>query len=228
MSRAARLMDLLQELRRRRAPVAAAELATTCGVSLRTLYRDIETLRDQGADIRGEAGIGYVLRPGFLLPPLMFTEDELEALALGSLWLSDRLNGPLAAASRSAVGKIAAVLPETRRESLAEAGLLVGPTCVEPSLDLPLVRQAIREERRLAVTYADKNDAPSERVIWPLALSFFDSVEIVVAWCELRNAFRHFRTDRMGSVSLLAERYPRRRRALLKEWRTAEGLPDAV
>lgn len=226
MSRATRLMDLLQELRRRRVPVSAAELAQASGVSLRTLYRDIETLRDQGADIRGEAGIGYVLRPGYLLPPLMFSEDELEALALGSLWLTDRLSGPLASASRSAVGKIAAVLPEERRASLTEAGLMIGPSSAVAPLDLPLVRQAIREERKVVIAYTDKADSATARTIWPLTLAFFDSVEIVVAWCELRQAFRHFRTDRIGSATLSGTRFPRRRRALLKEWRAAEGLPQ--
>ncbi len=118
MSRSQRLLDLIQVLRRHRRPVSGAVLAEKIGVSLRTLYRDIETLKAHGADIDGAAGIGYVLGPGFLLPPLMFTEDEIEALVLGSRWVSERADAPLGDAARNALVKIAAVLPEALRESL--------------------------------------------------------------------------------------------------------------
>src|SRR5438128_6875775 len=111
MSRSQRLLDLIQVLRRHRRPVTGAVLAEDVGVSLRTLYRDIETLKAQGARIDGEAGVGYVLRPGFMLPPLMFSEDEIEAIVLGSRWVADRTDAPLGNAARTALAKIAAVLP---------------------------------------------------------------------------------------------------------------------
>ena len=111
MSRAQRLLDLLQLLHRHRRPVTGQSLADELGVSVRTLYRDIATLQAQGAHIEGEPGLGYVLRPGFLLPPLMFSEEELSALVLGMRWVADRGDGPLARAARDATAKIAAVLP---------------------------------------------------------------------------------------------------------------------
>ena len=151
MSRSARLFDLLQALRRRRRPVTAQALAGELGVSIRTMYRDIATLQGQGADIRGEAGLGYVLTPGFMLPPLMFSADEIEALVLGSRWVAGRGDARLSAAARDALAKVAAVLPD-----------------------------------------------------------------------ELRRGFRHFRADRIISLAPTDERYPRRRQALLGEWRAKE------
>jgi predicted DNA-binding transcriptional regulator YafY len=227
LSRAQRLLDLIQVFRRHRYPVSGAALAEEVGVSLRTLYRDIETLRAQGARIDGEPGIGYVLRPGFMLPPLMFSEGEIEALVLGSRWVSERADNPLGEAARNALAKIAAVLPDDLKEGLDASSLLIGPG--EPiaagDAELPTIRDAIRRERKLRIKYADASGNDTQRIIWPIALAFFDRVRIVVAWCELRNGFRHFRTDRIGALKLSELRYPRRRPTLLKEWREKEGIP---
>src|SRR5712692_11642714 len=127
VSRAQRLLDLIQLLRRHRFPISGASLAQELGVSLRTLYRDIETLNAQGARIDGEAGIGYVLRPGFMLPPLMFSEEEIEALVLGSRWVAERADAPLSKAAANVLAKIGAVLPKDLRETLDDSGLLIGP-----------------------------------------------------------------------------------------------------
>jgi predicted DNA-binding transcriptional regulator YafY len=228
MSRSQRLLDLIQALRRHRRPVQGAVLAGEVGISLRTLYRDIETLRAQGAHIDGEAGIGYVLRPGFMLPPLMFTEDEIEALVLGSRWVSERTDTPLGDAARNALAKIAAVLPEDLKESLDASNLLIGPGAPLAAGDAELasIRAAIRNERRLQIAYADGNGRSTKRTIWPFALAFFDRVRVVVAWCELREDYRHFRTDRIVALKGIDRRYPKRRAALLKEWRRREGIPD--
>lgn len=227
MSRSQRLLELLQVLRRHRRPVSGSRLAGDLGVSLRTLYRDIATLQAQGASIEGEAGIGYVLRPGFVLPPLMFSDDEVDALALGLRWVADRADGSLADAAQDALAKIAAVLPPDRREEIDISTVLAGPGSKRPAdgVDLGLIRKAIRTERKLALTYQDAGGAVSERIIWPVALGFFDQVRVLVAWCELRQDFRHFRADRMAALVLAAERYPRRRRALLQEWRRAQAIP---
>src|SRR6478609_6850784 len=125
MSRASRLLELMELLRQRRTPIPAAELAERLDVSVRTLYRDIATLQEQGADIQGEPGIGYVLRPGFTLPPLMFTADEIEALVLGSRWVEVRGDARLGAAASNAVAKIRAVLPAELRDSVDAATLTV-------------------------------------------------------------------------------------------------------
>ncbi len=227
MSRAQRLLDLIQILRSHRFPVSGATLAADLDISLRTLYRDIATLQAQGASIEGEPGMGYVLRPGFMLPPLMFSEEEIEALVLGSRWVADRGDARLGAAARSALSRIAAVLPADLRETLDTTTLLVATAAPDAAWDaaLPELRQAIRGERKTRIDYVDAKGGESTRTIWPFALGYFDHVRIVAAWCERRRGFRHFRTDRIAAVAVTEQRYPRRRQALLKEWREAEGLP---
>jgi predicted DNA-binding transcriptional regulator YafY len=228
MSRAQRLLDLIQALRGYRRPVSGATLAEALGISLRTVYRDIETLKAQGAHIDGEPGVGYVLRPGFMLPPLMFSEEEIEAIVLGSRWVADRADAALGAAARNALAKIAAVLPQDLKVSLDTSSLLVGPgnAVAAGDAELPTIRLAIRTERKLRIFYVDGRGRDSKRTIWPFALAFFDRVRVVVAWCEIREGFRHFRTDRIRKLQFVDKRYPRRRRVLLKDWRATEGIPE--
>lgn len=226
MSRAARLLALVQALRRRRTPVTGAELADELGVSLRTVYRDVATLVGEGADIEGEAGVGYVLRSGFLLPPLMFRDEEIEALMLGSRWVAAQTDARLALAARDAIAKIAAVLPTDRRAALDEPTLLVPTKRRHPpeTVDLALLRRALREERKLALAYRDAEGRESRRVVWPVALGFMEETRVLAAWCETRGAFRHFRVDRMVTATIEDARPPRRRRSLVAEWRRAEGI----
>lgn len=226
MARSERLFDLLQVLRRHKRPVSGKILAEETGVSIRTLYRDIASLQALGAMIEGEAGVGYVLRPGFLLPPLMFTQEEIEALVLGSRWVIERADNHLSDAARSALSRIATVLPTDLRNDLEKSTLLIGPGTKLPNdvVDLKKLRKAIREERKLTIQYRDKIDAISIRTIWPFALTFFDTARILLGWCELRQGFRHFRTDRIISAEIQQERYPERRQILFKKWREAEGI----
>jgi predicted DNA-binding transcriptional regulator YafY len=228
VSRAQRLLDLIQLLRQHRRPVSGAVLADDLGISLRTLYRDIATLVAQGAHIEGEAGIGYVLRPGFMLPPMMFSEDEIEALVLGSRWVAERGDAELAKAAARVLTKIAAVLPEDLKSGIDESGLLVGPGEKIGSGDkeLAAIRLAIRTERKLQISYAGRDGSCTQRTIWAFALGFFDRARVVAAWCELRKDYRHFRTDRIAALKPLENRYPRRRQTLLKEWRALEGIRD--
>jgi predicted DNA-binding transcriptional regulator YafY len=228
MSRAERLLELMQNLRLRRRPVAGQALAEELGVSLRTLYRDIEALKAQGARIEGEAGFGYVLKPGFTLPPLMFTLDEVETLALGAHWVEGRVDEGLLKAARGALAKIAAVLPPERAEALDWPTMLAGAGAPgeRESASLPLVRKALGSGRKLRLDYVDKDGRSSARVVWPVALGFFDHARMLAAWCEAREAYRHFRLDRMAAVAVLDERPPKARRALLIDWRRAEGLDE--
>lgn len=227
MSRAERLLQLMQILRRHRHPVAGQDLAAELGISLRTLYRDIASLQGQGAHIDGAPGLGYVLRPGFTLPPLMFSDDEIEALVLGSRWVAERADPHLAAAARNALAKITAVLPAALRHEADSSALLVGPGKQAPPAGslLARIRGAIRAERKLTVRYRDLKEQDSERTLWPCAVGFFDQCLVMVAWCELREDFRHFRLDRIAELHVRDERYPRRRQALLREWRQQEGIP---
>jgi len=228
VSRAQRLLDLIQVLRRHRHPVSGAALAEATGVSLRTLYRDIDTLKVEGAHIDGEAGVGYVLRPGFMLPPLMFSEEEIEALVLGSRWVHQRADRALADAAANVLAKIGAVLPKDLRETLDDSGLLIAPG--EPiaagDAQLPKIRQAIRTERKIGISYRDKDGVPTRRTIWPFGVGFFEKTRVVMAWCELREDYRHFRTDRIVTLNVSERRYPRRRQAMLKDWREREASID--
>src|SRR5579859_149468 len=229
MARAKRLLDLIEILRRHRYPVTGAALADELKVSVRTLYRDIALLQGQGADIDGEPGLGYVLRPGFMLPPLMFSEDEIEALVLGSRWVADRTADlRLSAAARNALAKITAVLPADLRDTVDATALLIGPGNAPTAGEtgLPEIRQAIRDERKIEITYQDAQGAGTSRLVWPFAVAFFDHARIVCAWCELRQDYRHFRVDRIASLASTEDRYPRRRHVLMKEWReTLEPPP---
>lgn len=221
MSRAERLLQLLQVLRRYRHPVSGQVLADELGVSIRTLYRDIASLQAQGAMIEGEPGIGYVMKPGFMLPPIMFRSEELDALVLGMRWVADRCDKTLSSGALSALAKIAAVLPTELRRELEESSLLVGAPVTRPThaISPDLLRAAVRAERKLDITYVDASGIRSQRVVWPFALVYFDQARILMCWCELRADFRNFRSDRISNVEQLEERYPKRRSILLREWR---------
>ena len=218
----------MQLLRRHRFPVTGAVLSEALGISLRTLYRDIAALQNQGASIDGEAGMGYLLRPGFTLPPLNFTEEELEALVLGSRWVERRTDPRLAQAARDAQAKIAAVLPPDRRDELELTSLRIGPSSkvIEGNVDVALLRQAIRQERKVSVHYRDEKGRATRRVLWPVVLGYFEQVRILAAWCELRKDFRHFRADRMERAELMVDHYPRKRTELQRDWKVKQGIGE--
>lgn len=233
MSRSNRLFSLVEALRRYRYPVTAASLAEELGVSVRTIYRDIQTLIGQGATIEGEAGLGYVLKPGFLLPPLMFAESELEALGLGMRWVAQQEDTELARAARHVLAKVMAVLPPDLAAQVEGAGLLVPPTratvpetILPPSDLLAELRQALRQEQKLRINYRDREGQASERIIWPIALAFFRDTRVLAAWCEARQDYRHFRLDRIHGLEILPIRAPIRRRTLMIRWRRSLNIPD--
>lgn len=218
-NRAERLLQVLEILRRHRRPLAAARLAEETGTSLRTVYRDIEALRAQGAVIEGEAGVGYILRPGFLLPPLMFSRDELEALVLGTRLVAARADPALAEAAGKALGRIGAVLPEELRVFVDTSPLLVPGRLPGAGSDVMTeLREAMRREQKAEILYRSLAGEETRRVVWPLAMGFFESVQTLVGWCELRQGFRNFREDRIAECRVLEARFPRRRTALLREW----------
>jgi predicted DNA-binding transcriptional regulator YafY len=221
MRRADRLLRIIQLLRRHRRPVTGARMAQELEVSLRTLYRDIADLVTDGVPIRGEAGVGYVLGEGYDLPPLMFKADELEAIMLGLSWVKRRGDLSLQRAAEDVVAKVAAVLPEAMRNSLFDAPLLTPPSfgLVDESIDVGEIRSAIRVQQKLGITYQDEKGGATQRVIWPIAISYFDLQRLVVAWCELRQGFRHFRTDRIVQLRVLDDKYREPRLKLLARWK---------
>jgi predicted DNA-binding transcriptional regulator YafY len=225
MNKTERLFALLDALRGHRRPVPAGRLAEQLGVSLRTIYRDMHDLVAMGAPVEGEAGVGYVLRAGFFLPPLMFAEDEIEALVLGARWVQKQGDDVLAQAAAAALAKIATATPEDLRHTMADAGLLIFAGDGPRETALATIRKAIRRECRLMLDYTDERGTATRRVVWPFALAFLENKRLLAAWCELRGGFRHFRTDRIVAASMDDSRYPRRRHELVKAWRLEQNIP---
>lgn len=221
MSRAQRLLEVLQILRRHRYPVSGQYLAEELDISIRTLYRDIAILQGQGADIAGEPGIGYVLRPGFLIPPLMFSQTEMDAIMLGIRWVSTFADRSLSKAAIDALAKIAAVLPSEQRNNMGAVPLRVGAAAnpLFETEDLSIIRDAIRRERKVEISYRNSEGRQSSRTVWPFAIGYFPDCRIVVAWCEKRKAFRHFRTDRILACTVLDIPYARRRDEMFRTWK---------
>jgi predicted DNA-binding transcriptional regulator YafY len=220
MRRADRLFQIIQALRRARGVVTAEQLAEELETSKRTIYRDIADLMGQRVPIRGEAGIGYVLEAGFDLPPLMLTPDEIEAAVLGAQWVARRGDPALAKAAEDLIAKIAATVPERLRPYALEPTSATPPNwnAVPDALDMPLVRMHIRAGRKILLRYRDEQGRETERKVWPITIGYLDTVRLLIAWCELRNDFRHFRTDRVIAAEFLDERHPERLAALRRKW----------
>jgi predicted DNA-binding transcriptional regulator YafY len=222
MRRAERLFQIIQILRRsKRRPITATDIASELETSLRTVYRDISQLLAERVPIRGEAGIGYILEDGFDMPPLMLTGDEIEAAMLGAQWVMGRGDEALTRAARDLVAKIGAVVP-AHLKPLALDSTLVSPNwrrIEADAVDMQRVRAAIHAQTKIAIDYSDGIGRETRRVIWPFAVSYWDMVRVVVAWCELRKGFRSFRTDRVRGAEFTTERYPVPRTRLTAQWR---------
>ncbi|WP_017346181.1 helix-turn-helix transcriptional regulator [Pantoea sp. A4] len=225
--RAERLLNLLQIFYQHRYPVSGQRLAEELSVSLRTIYRDIGALRAQGADIQGEAGTGFILSRSHHLPPVMFTPEQLDALALGLRWVATHGDGEIAKAASEVTGKVRQNLPPQLQSLFDESTLLVGKrqNNVNNVENLNSLRNAIRQRRKIRVAYRDMMGNVSERTIWPFALGYFSSNIILAAWCEKRNSFRHFDLTRLTFIQILQDTYPHSRNILLRMWRSA-GLDN--
>lgn len=232
VARSTRLLALLQALRGRRHPVTAAALARELAVSERTIYRDLSELSSQGAPIKGEAGIGYVLGPGLFLPPLALTDEETEAVLLGLRYVDQRGDEVLTKAARDVRAKIIST-PSRESQAAVDVPLSIpgpgGAGFPDNTISLDVLRLAIRTQARLNIQYFDEKAWLTERIIWPIQLDFMDKARIVAGWCKLRTAFRFFRTDRIQEAKLL-DRYPVRRADLLRAFHRElrDAAPDRV
>jgi predicted DNA-binding transcriptional regulator YafY len=220
MRRADRLFQIIQVLRRSAQPVTAELLALELEVSKRSIYRDIADLIARRVPIRGEAGLGYVLERGFDMPPLMLTPDELEAAVLGAQWVAERGDPALAGAARDLIAKLEHAVPEVLRRCIAQPsiGAPVPLTRTIDGLDLGRARASIRAGRKLSLRYRDQAGAVSDRVVWPVVIGYAEAVRVLAAWCELRQGFRHFRTDRVLAAEFLDEAYDCSPRQLRVRW----------
>jgi len=219
MRKASRLFEIIQILRLARKPVTAADIAGQMEVSQRSVYRDIAALQAMRVPIEGGRGLGYILRPGFDLPPLMFSIEETEAIVLALALLDRTGDRELKQAAKRVNRKIAAAMtPSLRRTFDANALYAWGTTAPSEGIDLAVVRRAIRDEQKLAIAYRDESGRATERTIRPLALIYYSEAANIVAWCELRHALRNFRGERVKSSALVDDFFRGEGDTLRKAW----------
>ncbi len=221
MRRTERLLQIIQILRRHRHPVKGRDIAEELNISLRTVYRDIVELQAQKVPIEGEAGIGYVLSGEYDMPPLMLTADELEAAVLGARWVAMRSDPDLKRGAEDLLAKISSVMPEKLKPLIFESGVepVQFVNLKEDSCDVSIIRQAIRERRKLIMRYTNEKDETVDRIIWPFLVSYSETARFICAWCEVREDFRTFRTDRVDSLTLSNDKFPERVPVLRKRWK---------
>jgi predicted DNA-binding transcriptional regulator YafY len=219
MRRADRLFEIIQLLRRMKL-ARARDLAEKLEVSERTIYRDIRDLMASGVPVEGEAGVGYMLRGGYDLPPLMFDKQEIEALVLGVRIVESWADAELAEAAGNVIAKVEAVIPERLRRHIAETALLAPPDhYTEPiSIDPGDLRRAVNGRLKIRFRYRDLEDRRSERTVRPLALAFYGPVWLLASWCELRQDFRSFRLDRISDLAVLQETFPPERGKTIQDF----------
>ena len=222
MTRSERLLAIVQTMRGRHVSVTAAALASEFVVSERTIYRDIAVLVSRGAVIEGAAGFGYMLKPGNFLPPMTFAPDEADAIVLGLRYVMRRGDAALSDGARSAMAKIAEVMPDDAANRAHSNGLVVGPAGSQEGEVIATIRSAIRLGRKLTFAYTDAEGRSSSRIVWPVVLGFFDNVEMLAAWCETRGAFRHFRTDRIQGEQMTDQPIPLGSNRLMSSYREVE------
>jgi predicted DNA-binding transcriptional regulator YafY len=215
------MFEVIQVLRGARKPLTAETIAERLEVNKRTIYRDIAALQAMRIPIEGEAGIGYVMRRGFDLPPLMFDADEVEAIVVGLALLRRTGDAGLQRAAASVGTKIAEVLPQEHEQSLDTRMLHVSTWGASvPGIDMKALRRAIREERKIRLGYLDAGNQPTQRIVRPIGLVYYVEVAVLAAWCELRDDFRHFRVDRIAALKLLSDRFAGQGNGLRALWET--------
>lgn len=200
--------------------MTAARLAARLEIGPRTIYRDIATLQARGVPIEGEAGIGYVLRKGYELPPLAFTTEEIEAIAVGVRMVRRLRDQTLDQASASVLSKLATELPDRARRALLEPRIWVsdGSAARPQGVDQAMVREAIRDQRKLSITYRDKAERRTRRTIWPIAMVYYVDATLIAAWCERRRDYRHFRVERVVACRQLGDSYASEAERVLAGW----------
>jgi predicted DNA-binding transcriptional regulator YafY len=220
MRRADRLFDIIQALRTTPHPVTAAALAEQLEVTVRTIYRDIAALQGSRVPIEGAPGLGYVLRRGFDLPPLMFTTEEADAIAIGVRLLRRLRDAKLQQAAESVLAKLAVVVPQPLQQHLVSAPIYVSDGDAPPvtGVDPAALRVAIHDARKVAIAYIDERGRHTHRTICPVAMAYYVDATLLGAWCELRNDFRNFRVDRISNARLLDEQFLAESGKLMAEW----------
>ena len=227
MRRTDRFFEIIQLLRSTSRPLTARRIAEDLETSSRTIYRDIAALQSMRVPIEGEAGVGYVMRSGFDLPPLMFSAEETEAIMVGLALVKRTGDVGLQRSALSVGRKIAHVLPTEQVTPIVNGALKVSPSeAIPPSrIDLRSTRDAIRNEEKLQITYCDLEDKRTYRRVWPLAIIYYIELIVLAAWCELREDFRHFRADRITACSLTGDRFVGQGEPMRARWSGLHTMP---
>ena len=213
MRRTARLFEIIQILRGESRSITAEKIAELLEVSTRTIYRDIAALQAMRTPIDGEAGIGYLMRSGYDLPPLNFDAEEIEAIVVGLSLLSRTGDSGLLKAASRITAKIDKVRENTQSLHVSNWGAHAPKT-----IDMSELRQAIREEQKIHITYSNDDNNRSKRTILPIAIVYYIEVIVLAAWCELRKDFRHFRVDRISNYELLEDYFIGQGESLRNAW----------
>ncbi|URK17975.1 YafY family transcriptional regulator [Thalassospira sp. GO-4] len=204
-------------------------MAEELEVSERTIYRDIRDLAASGVPVEGEAGVGYILRDGYDLPPLMFDADEIEALVVAARMVQSWTDPQMARAAGDALTKIEAVLPEKMRGLIGGVPIAVAEIAQEPiSISMPDLRRAIRERNLIDIDYTDAKGDETKRRVWPLGMLFFGSTWLLACWCELREAFRVFRADRIRGMEISTSKYRPVPGRSLRDYLISEGVEGEI
>ena len=223
MGRTDRLFELILLLRRARRAVTAAQLAEALDVAPRTIYRDVAALIAMRVPIDGEAGVGYILRPGYDLPPLMLDREEVEAVAVGLQLLNRTGDQDLQSAARRVAAKVAGVLPEARGDEMDAGRFVVSDFGTPAAANMGMLRSAVRESRRLFLVYRDRQEQLTERTCLPVAVIYYTEVTVLAAWCELRDDFRHFRADRILKCHETGDSFADSAPQLRRDWHSQRG-----
>ena len=227
MRRANRLFELIQILRRSRSSVTANQLAERLEVTPRTIYRDVASLMAMRVPIEGAAGVGYIMRPGYDLPPLMFDREEIEAIVVGLNLLHRTGDKGLQVAAQRVTAKVAEVLPDPIDSDLDDGRFVVSRfgAAAPQGVAMSLLRGAIRNDVCLRLTYRDEAGRETERTVLPLAVIYYTEATVLAAWCELRQDFRHFRADRIVACDDIGDSFRDRARDLRQNWRSRHHMP---
>ncbi len=220
MRRADRLFRIVEFLKARKQAVTGEVLADELEVSVRTVYRDIADLSGSGVPIIGEAGVGYLLDKHYVLRPLMFDVDEMDALMLGVQMVESWGDKELAKSARKAIDKISSTLPDKLKKDMLDGIIFSMPSKAKTPIviDFSGLRKAIRTRRFVAFSYVAEDENRSERRIRPICLSFFGPVWLVTGWCELRQNFRNFRLDRMDNLEITEDVFPEEKGKCLRDF----------
>ena len=227
MSRPIRMFEIIQILRQATGPMTALAIADRLEISKRTVYRDIAALQAMRVPIDGAAGVGYILRSGFNLPPINFGSDEVEAIIVGLALLRRTGDAGLQKAAARVADKIRAVLPDAEDAPFDDPSLRVSAwTAIPPAtVDVGTLREAVRQERKVLLVYRDADGARSSRTVLPIAVIYYIDAIVLAAWCELRCGFRHFRIDRILAAEPCAARFLGQGDSLRHDWQATRGVP---